>query len=158
MPEFKSKYLSSCIWGVNWDDGIFFGKKKKLTKMIVLKKAIFERIMWMKKKTKNYNKPMLDGQHSRQYEDLLPKNFLRDAYKYFPELLFDLENSTYVVSSSFQKLSKTKQEHQNFGPQFPNFCPFWPNIFHIKMKLSWSNTKIRRSRLDSPQLLLEWYF
>ena len=52
MPEFKSKYLSSFIWGVNWDDGIFFGKKKKLTKMIVLKKAIFERIMWMKKKNK----------------------------------------------------------------------------------------------------------
>jgi len=79
MPEFKSKYLSSFIWGVNWDDGIFFGKKKKLTKMIVLKKAIFERILWMKKKTKNYNKPMLDGQNSREYQPLLPKNVLRDA-------------------------------------------------------------------------------
>jgi len=33
----------------------------------------------MKKKTKNYNKPMLDGQHIRQFEDLLPQNFLRDA-------------------------------------------------------------------------------
>ena len=79
MPEFKSKYLSSFIWGVNWDDGIFFGKKKKLTKMIVLKKAIFERIMWMKKKTKNFNVCMLDGQHTHQCEDLLPQNFLRDA-------------------------------------------------------------------------------
>ena len=43
----------------------------------------------MKKKTKNYNKPMLDGQNSREYQPLLPKNVLRDAQKYFPELLFD---------------------------------------------------------------------
>ncbi len=45
MPELKNQNLfHPSFWGKNWDDGIFFEKKKKLTKMIVLKKAIFERI------------------------------------------------------------------------------------------------------------------
>jgi hypothetical protein len=57
----------------------FLKKKKNWRKWLFLKKQFLKEWCEMKKKTKNFNKPMLDGQDSRQYEDLLPQNFLRDA-------------------------------------------------------------------------------
>ena len=50
MPEFKSKYLSSFIWGVNWDDGIFFGKKKNWRKWLFLRKQFLKEYCEWKKK------------------------------------------------------------------------------------------------------------